>query len=37
MDAIGYGNSRKLYDPQRYTAEKRARDVITVLDTLMIN
>jgi pimeloyl-ACP methyl ester carboxylesterase len=37
MDAIGYGNSSKPHDPQRYTAEKRAQDVITILDTLMIN
>lgn len=36
MDAIGYGNSSKPYDPARYSSEKRAEDLITVMDQLQI-
>lgn len=36
MDAIGYGKSDKPYDPQFYTSEGRAKNVIAVLDYLKI-
>lgn len=37
IDAIGYGNSDKPTNPERYTPEKRAEDVIAVLDALDID
>ncbi len=37
MDALGYGESDKPHAKEHYTAERRAEDVITVLDNLSLN
>ena len=37
IDARGHGKSDKLYDPESYKLELRARDVVAVLDDLNIN
>ena len=37
MDALGYGRSDKPYDPEQYSAKKRAEDVISLMDALQID